>query len=92
MPERRVAITGLGTVSPAGIGMDALWNGLLAGRSFTRKITAFDASAFPSDLGGYVEDFSARNYVPKNYRKSVKIMARDIELAVGGADVAFRDA
>ena len=92
MPERRVAITGLGTVSPAGVGMDALWNGLLAGRSFTRKITAFDASAFPSDLGGCVEDFSARNYVPKNYRKSVKIMARDIELAVGAADVAFRDA
>lgn len=92
MPERRVAITGLGVVSPAGVGMDALWSGLLAGRSFTRKITAFDASAFPTDLGGYVEDFSARDYVPKNYRKSVKIMARDIELAVGAADLAFRDA
>jgi len=92
MPERRVVITGLGLVSPAGVGMDALWNGLLAGRGFTRKITAFDASAFPTDLGGCVEDFSARDYVPRNYRKSVKIMARDIELAVGAADLAFRDA
>lgn len=92
MPERRVVITGLGVVSPAGVGMDALWDGLLARRSFTRKITAFDASDFPTDLGGSVEDFSARKFVPKSYRKSVKIMARDIELAVGAADLAFRDA
>jgi len=92
MPEHRVAITGLGVVSPAGAGMGALWDGLLAGRSFTRKITAFDASAFPTDLGGCVEGFSARDYVPRNYRKSVKIMARDIELAVGAADLAFGDA
>ena len=92
MPERRVAITGLGVVSPAGAGMDALWEALQAGQSFTRKIAAFDASAFPTDLGGCVENFSARDYVPKNYRKSVKIMARDIELAVGAAGLAFADA
>ena len=92
MPERRVAITGLGVVTPAGAGMDALWEALQAGQSFTRKIAAFDASAFPTDLGGCVENFSARDYVPKNYRKSVKIMARDIELAVGAAGLAFADA
>ncbi len=92
MPEKRVVITGLGVVSPAGTGIDALWDGLAAKRSFVGKITAFDASAFPTDLGGCVEGFSARKYVPKSYRKSVKIMARDIELAIGAAELAFRDA
>jgi 3-oxoacyl-[acyl-carrier-protein] synthase II len=92
MAERRVAITGLGVVTPAGVGVEPFWQGLLAGRGFTRRIDAFDPANFPSRVGGQVADFSARDFVPKTYRKSVKVMARDIEIAVAAADLAFRDA
>ncbi|MCD6304079.1 MAG: beta-ketoacyl-[acyl-carrier-protein] synthase family protein, partial [Planctomycetes bacterium] len=92
MPERRVAITGLGVITPAGIGLDALWAALLERRGSIRPIEGFDVTGFPCRIGGRVEGFSARKFVPKNYRKSVKVMARDIELAVGAADLAFRDA
>ena len=91
MAEGRVAITGLGVVSPAGIGIDALWSVLLAGESRTRTIDAFDPGGFPCRIGAQIDEFSARNFVPKTYRKSVKVMARDIEIAVGAADLAFRD-
>jgi 3-oxoacyl-[acyl-carrier-protein] synthase II len=91
MAEARVAITGLGVVSPAGIGMEALWEALLAHASCTRVIDAFDPGGFPCRIGGQVDGFSARDYVPKTYRKSVKVMARDIEIAVGASDRAFRD-
>ncbi|MGB2823948.1 MAG: beta-ketoacyl synthase N-terminal-like domain-containing protein, partial [Phycisphaerae bacterium] len=91
MAEGRVAITGLGVISPAGAGIEALWDALLTGASCTRPIDAFDPGGFPCRIGGQVDDFSARQYVPRAYRKSVKVMARDIEIAVGASDLAFRD-
>jgi 3-oxoacyl-[acyl-carrier-protein] synthase II len=78
-------------VSAAGVGVDALWEALLEGRSCVAPITLFDASEFPCTIAGGIEDFSARKFVPKHYRKAVKVMARDIELAVAAADLAFRD-
>jgi 3-oxoacyl-[acyl-carrier-protein] synthase II len=93
MPERRVAITGLGAVTAAGVGMAALWDALLEARPCVKTIAGFDASHFSCHLGGELEaDFSARTFVPKDYRKAVKVMARDIEIAVAAADQAFRDA
>jgi len=93
MAERRVVITGLGVVSPAGVGAEALWQALMAGRSCTRTISLFDAGKFPCRVGGQLEEgFSARKYVPRDYRKAVKVMARDIEIAVAAADLAVRDA
>lgn len=89
---RKVVITGLGVVSPLGTGVDALWQGLCDGRSGLKPITAFDPSGFRSRLGGEVADFSAKDFVPKHYRKAVKVMARDIELAVGAALLAAQDA
>ena len=91
MADRRVAITGLGVVTPAGIGMPDFWQGLLQGRQSVKPISGFDASKFSCNLAGELTDFSARNYVPKDYRKAVKVMARDIEIAVAAADLAFRD-
>jgi 3-oxoacyl-[acyl-carrier-protein] synthase II len=91
MAERAVAITGLGVVTPGGLGAEALWQGLLAGKQFVRRVESFNATAFPCGLGGDLGAFSARDYVPKSYRKSVKVMARDIEIAVAAADMAFRD-
>ena len=90
--RRQVAITGLGAVSSLGVGFPALWNGLLAGTSALGPITRFDASGFHCRLAGEVKDFSAKDHVPKHYRKAVKIMARDIELAVAAAKEAAEDA
>ncbi len=91
MARRRVAITGLGVATAAGVGADAFWNALLGGESFVRPVTSIDLSGFPTVLGGELQGFSAKDYVPKHYRKAVKVMARDIELAVAAADLAFRD-
>ncbi|MFG0242754.1 MAG: beta-ketoacyl-[acyl-carrier-protein] synthase family protein [Phycisphaerales bacterium JB054] len=90
--SRHVVITGLGTVCALGTGIDALWQGLVEGRSGLGTIDRIDASGFRSSLGGEVPDFSAKNFVPKHYRKAVKVMARDTELAVGAALVAVKDA
>jgi len=91
MSGRRVVITGLGVVTPAGIGIQEFWQAMVAGRQAVRKIALFDASGFPCSIGGEIEGFSASKFVPKSYRKSVKVMARDIEIAVAAADLAFRD-
>ena len=92
MTERRVAITGLGVVAPTGVGIDPFWDALCQGRSAIRPIAGFDAGGFPATIAGELEDFSARKFVPKSYRKGVKVMARDIEMAVAAADLAVRDA
>jgi len=89
---RRVAVTGVGVVSPTGIGVEAFWEALMTARRGIGEIIAFDAHKFPCRIGAELADFSARGYVPKSYRKSVKVMARDIEIAVAAADLAFRDA
>lgn len=89
---RRVVITGLGTVTPFGYGFDALWQGLLVGESRLAPIRAFDASTFHSTIAGEVQDFKVKDHVPKSYRKAVKVMARDIELAVGAAKAAIESA
>ncbi len=90
---RNIIITGVGAVSAFGVGMGALWEGLCAGESRLGPIHGFDASGLRSNLAGQVpEGFSARDYVPKSYRKGVKVMARDIELAVAAALTAVQDA
>ena len=89
---RRVVITGIGVVSPLGIGAQAFWSNLLSGRVAVQLITAFDPGAMPSQIAGQVPDYKISDHVPKSYRKATKVMARDIELAVIAADDAFRDA
>lgn len=85
-------ITGVGAVTPYGVGASALWNGLVEGRPTLGPSARLDASGFPCKLTGEVKDFSAKDYVPKHYRKAVKVMARDIEMAVAAAKVATEDA
>lgn len=90
---RRVVITGIGVVSPLGIGTQVFWEGLCAGRSCFAKPTLFDSSGFATKLAGQIPgDFSAKDFVPKSYRKAVKVMARDSELAVAAAKLAAEDA
>lgn len=85
-------ITGVGAVTPYGVGASTLWNGLVEGRPTLAPTTRLDANGFPCKLAGEVKDFSAKDYVPKHYRKAVKVMARDIEMAVAAAKVAVEDA
>lgn len=88
----RVVITGIGVVSALGVGIDALWEGLVGARSGITPIDEFDSSAFPCRHWARVRDLSVRDHVPKSYRKSIKVMARDTELAVAAADLAARHA
>jgi 3-oxoacyl-[acyl-carrier-protein] synthase II len=54
---RRVVITGMGCVTPLGIGRDAFWNGLITGQSGVRRIEAFDPSDFPVQIAAEVPSF-----------------------------------
>ena len=92
MPQRRVVITGLGVATPIGIELDDVWTNLLEGRSGIKRITAFDPSGFGSQVGGQVAKFTLGNYIPKSYRKSAKVMCRDIQLALVAAYQAVKDA
>ncbi|TMH35383.1 MAG: beta-ketoacyl-ACP synthase II [Betaproteobacteria bacterium] len=63
MSRRRVVVTGMGIVSPVGIGVDASWANILAGHSGIATITRFDASAFPSRIAGEVKNFDVSKYL-----------------------------
>jgi 3-oxoacyl-[acyl-carrier-protein] synthase II len=89
---RRVVITGLGSISPHGVGTAAFWNGLLEAKSSITPLTRFNPDAFGSRIAGTIPAFKTTDHVPKSYRKATKIMARDIEIAVIAADLAVRDA
>ena len=92
--NRRVVITGIGPIAPAGLGIDAIWNALLEGRSTVAPCTTFDAAGFPCPFVAQLpaDRFDVKQVVPKSYRKATKVMARDIELAVGAAYEAVRAA
>jgi 3-oxoacyl-[acyl-carrier-protein] synthase II len=89
MSSTRVVITGLGVVSPLGLTVKQMWEGLCAGRCGIGKITAFDPVGFSCKLAGQVPDYKIQQYVPRSYRKAVKLMSRDIELAVMAANEAL---
>jgi 3-oxoacyl-[acyl-carrier-protein] synthase II len=81
-----VVITGLGVVSPIGIGVDAFWASLLAGASGVRTVTSFDTSGTSLSFGAEVLGFDPKEYVKP--RKSLKVMSRDIQFGVTVADMA----
>ncbi len=87
----RIVITGIGVVSPIGIGRDRFWTNLTAGRSGTGPITLFDASAFPVRIGAEVKDFDARR-VARRFPQAAEIRDRKILLALAAAEEAVRDA
>ena len=64
MSKRRVVVTGLGIVSPVGIGVAEAWSNVLAGRSGLTRITRFDASPFASQIAGEVKGFEVAKYLP----------------------------
>lgn len=92
MSSRHSVITGVGVVTAAGIGFEKTWESLLQGRHSLARIARFNPDGFYCRVGGEVRDLSAKDFVPKSYRKSVKVMARDTELAVAAAKLAVTDA
>lgn len=90
MDSRRVVITGIGVVSAAGIGRQAYWEHLAAGRSGIGPPTSLDLTGFPCRLVAEVKEFDARRLVAQ--RKAVKVMCREIQLAVGATQLALEDA
>src|SRR5215213_1805676 len=89
---RKIVITGIGVISPIGVGAKAFWENLLAGKVGVRRISLYDPAGFPCQIAGEVPAYKIGDFVPKSYRKATKVMARDIELAVVAADDAFKDA
>jgi 3-oxoacyl-[acyl-carrier-protein] synthase II len=82
-------ITGMGCVTPLGIGREAFWNGLVAGRSGVRKIEIFDASSFPVQIAAEVADFDWEAQLNPKDRKHVP---RTVPLALAAAREALEDA
>jgi len=87
--RRRVVITGIGPVTPVGIGVDAFWSSLVAGRSGVGKLEGFDASAYASRIAAQVHDFQAEDFLEP---AEVRRMERFAHLAVAAGRLAVADA
>src|SRR5438067_6211623 len=93
MPSpRRAVLTGIGVACAAGLGASATWESLRQRRGGIRPLRQFDAGGLPCRIAGEVENFDAKAYIDKKERKSLKVMARSIQLAVAAAQMALDDA
>ncbi len=88
-PRRRVVITGLGPITPIGIGKNAYWDGLRAGRSGIRTITRFDPAPFPTRFAGEVEGFDPLQYMRADTADAVD---RTSHFGIAAARMALDDA
>jgi 3-oxoacyl-[acyl-carrier-protein] synthase II len=81
-------VTGVGLLTPLGIGADASWAAIRAGKSGIARITQFDAAAFSCQIAGEVKGFNPADYIEK---KEIKKMGRFIQFAIAAADFALKD-
>ena len=88
MSKRRVVITGLGAVSPLGIGVQTSWSNLIAGKSGISKITKFDPSNFASQIAGEVKDFDVTQFLSA---KDARRMDTFIQYGMAAAIEAIKD-
>ncbi len=89
LEKRRVVVTGIGLVSPVGVGTDATWQALIEGKSGIGPITRFDASEFSCRIAGEVEGFDPANWIEK---KEIKKSDTFIHYAIAAAQMAWDDA
>ena len=87
--ERRVVITGMGAITPLGIGLDTYWDGLIHGRSGVGPVTDFDCSAISTRIAAQVKGFNPEDYLD---RKESKRMDRFVQFAVAASQMAVKDA
>jgi 3-oxoacyl-[acyl-carrier-protein] synthase II len=88
--HNRVVVTGMGILAPNGIGLEAFWDSLVAGRSGVGPITHFDASAFKSRIAGEVKGFEPLDYIDPKFKP--KRMARHTQFAFAAMKMAMADA
>lgn len=86
--EKRVVATGLGLITPLGIGVEKSWSALCAGKSGIAEITRFDASDFKTKIAGEVKDFQAEDFLPK---KEARRTESFIAYAVAASRMALED-
>jgi 3-oxoacyl-[acyl-carrier-protein] synthase II len=86
---RRVVVTGLGLVTPLGMGVEKTWKALCAGESGIRRITKFDPTGYDAQIAGEVRDFDPAQFIEK---KEIKKMDTFIHYAVGASQLAVDDA
>jgi 3-oxoacyl-[acyl-carrier-protein] synthase II len=86
--KKRVVITGLGLITPLGIGVKETWQALCAGKSGIDKITKFDPDNFETKIAGEVKDFHAKDFLPA---KDAKRFTEFIAYAIAAAKMAMED-
>ncbi len=86
--KTRVVITGLGMITPLGVGTEKSWEGLIAGQSGIDRVESYDASLQACKIAGEVRDFEPTDFV---HPKEVKKMDRFIQFALAAADMAVED-
>ena len=86
--ERRVVVTGMGAVTPLGIGVDPTWEGMRAGRSGITKITLFDPTEFTSQIAGEVSDFDPSLWIEA---REIRHTDRFVHFAIAAAAMAVDD-
>jgi len=89
MKEHRVVITGLGCVTPIGLGVKDFWNSLIAGQNGISKVTHFDVRGFRSQLAAEVKDFDPEKWVDS---KTADRMDRFTHFGIAASAMAFDDA
>jgi len=88
--EREVVITGLGIVSPIGVGREKVWDAIVARRSGVRPLPHLASAGWLAPFGGEVVGFEPKELIQP--RKSIKIMCREIQLGCAAAEMAWQDA
>jgi 3-oxoacyl-[acyl-carrier-protein] synthase II len=86
--ERRVVITGVGLITPLGVGVEETWSGLCAGKSGIGEITRFNTSTYETRIAGEVKGFNAEDFMP---RKEAKRMETFIAYAIAATRMAMED-
>src|SRR3984957_17680232 len=87
--QRRVVVTGVGLVSPVGVGTDATWKALLQGESGIGVISLFNPAGFSCRIAGEVKDFVPDDFIE---RKEIKKMGRFIQFALAASEFAVAQA
>ncbi len=85
---RRVVVTGIGLVTPIGIGVENVWKNLISGRSGIGRITRFDPASLATQIAGEVKDFNPEGFIEK---KEIKKMDTFIQYAIAAAKIAMED-
>lgn len=93
----RIAITGIGIVTPSGIGKRQFWANIKSGRSFIKEITRFDASKYPSHIAGQIDDLEKYSHVSERLLKKIDafshmaLIAAEMSLQDAGIDIKNED-